>query len=71
MLSRGIVHVSVTTNSTLPWVGPRIREATAWDQTPRFLVHLDVGRVTGPEAPPRPRISPAFILLSQFPLPDY
>jgi len=37
--SRRIVHVNVTTNPTLAWVKQQIREATAEDRTPRFLVH--------------------------------
>jgi transposase InsO family protein len=37
--SRRIVHVNVTANATLPWVKQQIREATAWGQTPRSLVH--------------------------------
>ncbi len=41
--SRRIVHVNVTTNPTLPWVKQQIREATAWGQTPRFLVHDNDG----------------------------
>ena len=41
--SRRIVHVNVTSNPTLSWVKQQIREATAWGQTPRFLVH-DNGR---------------------------
>jgi hypothetical protein len=41
--SRRIIHVNVTTNPTLPWVKQQIREATAWDRTPRFLVHDNDG----------------------------
>ena len=41
--SRRIVHANVTTNPTLPWVKQQIREATADDQTPRFLVHDNDG----------------------------
>jgi hypothetical protein len=41
--SRRIVHVNVTTNPTLPWVKQQIREAAAWGQTPRFLVHDNDG----------------------------
>jgi len=37
--SRRIVHVNVTTSPTLPWVKQQIRDATAWGETPRFLVH--------------------------------
>jgi transposase InsO family protein len=41
--SRRIVHVNVTANPTLPWVKQQIREATPWDQTPRFLIHDNDG----------------------------
>lgn len=41
--SRRIVHVNVTANPTLSWVKQQIREATAWDQIPRFLVHDNDG----------------------------
>jgi putative transposase len=41
--SRRIVHVNVTTNPTLAWVKQQIREATASDQAPRFLVHDNDG----------------------------
>jgi hypothetical protein len=41
--SRRIVHVNVTTNPAMAWVKQQIREATAWDQTPRFLVHDNDG----------------------------
>jgi hypothetical protein len=41
--SRKIVHVNVTANPTLVWVKQQIREATAWDQNPRFLVHDNDG----------------------------
>jgi putative transposase len=41
--SRRIVHVNVTSNPTLPWMKQQIREATTWDQTPRFLVHDNDG----------------------------
>jgi len=41
--SRGIVHVNVTTNPTLPWVKQQIREATAWGNTPRFFIHDNDG----------------------------
>ncbi len=41
--SRRIVHVNVTTNPTLSWVKQQIREATAWGETPRFLVHDNDG----------------------------
>ena len=41
--SRRIVHVNVKANPTLAWVKQQVREATAWDQTPRFLVHDNDG----------------------------
>ncbi len=41
--SRRIVHYHVTTNPTLAWMKQQIREATAWDQVPRFLVHDNDG----------------------------
>ena len=41
--SRRIVHANVTTNPTLSWVKQQIREATAWDKIPRFLVHDNDG----------------------------
>jgi len=41
--SRRVVHVNVTANPTLPWVKQQVREATAWDQSPRFLVHDNDG----------------------------
>ena len=41
--SRRIVHVNVTTCPTLFWVKQQIREATAWDRIPRFLVHDNDG----------------------------
>ena len=37
--SREIVHVAVTGAPTLDWVKQQIREATAWDRVPRFLLH--------------------------------
>ncbi len=37
--TRRIVHVNVTSHPTLPWVKQQIREATGWDESPRFLVH--------------------------------
>jgi hypothetical protein len=36
--SRRIVHLNVTASPTLSWAKQQIREATAWDQTPRFLL---------------------------------
>jgi len=41
--SRRIVHVNVTTSPTLAWVKQQLREGTAWDQAPRFLVHDNDG----------------------------
>jgi putative transposase len=41
--SRRIVHWSVTTSPTLPWVKQQIREATPWGETPRFLLHDNDG----------------------------
>ena len=41
--SRRIVHFNVSSNPTLPWVKQQLREATAWGQTPRFLVHDNDG----------------------------
>ncbi|MCK4412546.1 MAG: integrase core domain-containing protein [Candidatus Eisenbacteria sp.] len=41
--SRRIVLASVTTNPTLSWVKQQFRQATAWDVTPRFLVHDNDG----------------------------
>jgi putative transposase len=41
--SRRIVHVNVTTSPTLSWVKQQIREATGFDQTPRFLIHDNDG----------------------------
>ena len=41
--SRRIVHVNVTANPTLSWVKQQIREATAWDREPRFLIHDNDG----------------------------
>jgi hypothetical protein len=41
--SRRIVHANVTTAPTLPWVKQQIREATDWDNAPRFLVHDNDG----------------------------
>ena len=41
--SRRIVHVNVTTNPTLAWVKQQLREATAWGNTPRFLIHDNDG----------------------------
>ena len=41
--TRRIVHVNVTSNPTLPWVKQQIREATADEVVPRFLVHDNDG----------------------------
>jgi hypothetical protein len=45
--ARRIVRGNATTNPTLPWVKPQVREATARRQTPRFLVHDNDG-IFGP-----------------------
>ncbi len=37
--NRRVVHVAVTQSPTLGWVKQPIREATSWDETPRFLIH--------------------------------
>ena len=39
MRSRRVVHVAVTASPTLTWLKQRIREATPFGSTPRFLVH--------------------------------
>jgi hypothetical protein len=41
--SRRIVHVNVTTNPTLSWTKQQIREATAEQRSPRFLLHDNDG----------------------------
>jgi hypothetical protein len=41
--SRRIVHVNVTTNPTLSRVKRQIREATAEQRSPRFLLHDNDG----------------------------
>jgi putative transposase len=41
--SRRIVHVNVTTNPTLSWVKQQIRDASAWNPGPRFLIHDNDG----------------------------
>jgi len=41
--SRRIVHTGVTTAPTLPWVKQQLREATAWGETPRLLIHDNDG----------------------------
>ena len=51
--SRRIVHTHVTTSPTLAWVKQQLREATAWGEGPRFLVH-DNDRIFGQYRPPRP-----------------
>jgi transposase InsO family protein len=40
---RRVVHVAVTSSPTLDWVKQQIREATAWDEAPRFLIHDNDG----------------------------
>ena len=37
--TREVIHVAVTSNPTLDWVKQQLREATAWGETPRFLLH--------------------------------
>ena len=51
--SREIVHVAVTGAPTLDWVKQQVREATAWDRVPRFLLH-DNGPPRSAVAPDRP-----------------
>jgi hypothetical protein len=41
--SRRIVLINVTTSPGLAWVKQQIRQATAWAQTPRFLLHGNDG----------------------------
>ena len=41
--SRRIVHVGVTASPTLDWVKRQLCEATAWGETPRFLLHDNDG----------------------------
>lgn len=41
--SRRIVHGNVTTNPTPAWVKQQVRKATAWDQSPCFLLHDNDG----------------------------
>jgi hypothetical protein len=41
--SRRIVYVNATANPTLAWVKQQVREATPWDQAPRFLIHDNDG----------------------------
>ena len=43
MRSRRVVHVAVTASPTLAWLKQRIREATPFGSTPRFLVHRNDG----------------------------
>lgn len=50
--SRRIVHTNVTTSPTLAWVEQQLREATAWGEGPRFLVH-DNDRIFGQYRHPR------------------
>ena len=37
--TREIIHVGVTRNPTMDWVKQQLREATAWGEAPRFLMH--------------------------------
>ena len=41
--SRRIVLINVTTSPGLAWVQQQLRQATAWCETPRFLVHDNDG----------------------------
>ena len=41
--NRRVVHVAVTGSPTLDWVKQQIREATPWDEAPRFLIHDNDG----------------------------
>ena len=41
--TRGVVHVGVTATPTLDWVKQQIREATPWNNGPRFLIHDNDG----------------------------
>ncbi len=41
--NRRVVHVAVTASPTLDWVKQQIREATPWDEVPRFLIHDNDG----------------------------
>ena len=41
--SRRIVLVNATTSPGLAWVKQQIRQATAWNKSPRFLIHDNDG----------------------------
>jgi putative transposase len=41
--SRRIVHINTTTSPSLAWVEQQIRQAIAWGETPRFLLHDNDG----------------------------
>ena len=41
--NRRVVHIAVTDSPTLDWVKQQIREATPWDDAPRFLIHDNDG----------------------------
>jgi hypothetical protein len=41
--SRRIVLINATTSPGLAWVKKQIRQATAWDKNPRFLIHDNDG----------------------------
>jgi len=41
--TRRIVHVNVTTHPSLPWVKGQIRDLSAFDRSPRFLLHDNDG----------------------------
>ena len=41
--TRRVVHCAVTASPSLAWVKQQLREATAWGDTPRFLLHDNDG----------------------------
>ncbi len=41
--TRRVVHCAVTASPTLTWVKQQLREATAWGNAPRFLLHDNDG----------------------------
>ena len=41
--TRRVVHTGVTASPTLAWVQQQIREATPWNESPRFLLHDNDG----------------------------
>ena len=38
-----VLHIAVTDSPTLDWVKQQIREATPWNDKPRFLIHDNDG----------------------------